>query len=141
MKQAGILFLAIAGGLVLVDAVFGYDTAYAISYGALALLALGISATFLWLYLRRTTPLALGMSFSWAGAASVLGWWWLYNSFGRPVAMDENAGLLAFVSLYFVGAVLHFAVIAQSLHLPRAALVLPVFGSIAVSALVHLMRM
>lgn len=139
MKQAGMLFGVIVIGLVAVDFTLGYQAAYAISYGAIALMALGISGTFMWLYVRRTTPLALGMSFSWAGAASVMGWWWLYNVFGKPHMMNDNTLLLVFVSLYFVGAVLHFGVIAKSLNLPRSALILPVLGSLTLSALIHLM--
>lgn len=139
MKQALYLLAVVAGVLVALDIAFGYETAYAVSYGAIALMALAISGTFLWLYVQRATPLALGMSFSWAGAASVLGWWWAFNTAGQPRSMDENELLFLFVSLYFVGAILHFAVILRSLDLPRGMFVLPIFGSLLISAAVHLM--
>ncbi|MDJ1007279.1 MAG: hypothetical protein QNJ13_05580 [Paracoccaceae bacterium] len=138
MKQASLLFAFIAAALVALDTVFGFATAYAIGYGAIALMALAISLTFLWLWWKRTTPLALGMSFSWAGAASVIGWWWFYSILDRPRGMEESEVLLVFVALYFVGATLHFAVIQRSLNLPRTAYLVPVLGSVVVSALVHL---
>lgn len=138
MKQAFGLFAVICGGLIGVDILFGFDAAYSISYGAISLMAMAISVTFLWLWYRRATPLALGMSFSWAGASSVMGWWWLYSVLGAPGNMVENQMLLGFVSLYCVGAVLHFAVIQQSMHLPRLAYIVPVFGSLVVSAALHI---
>ena len=138
MKQAAYLFALIAVALIGVDTGVGYTAAYAISYGAITLMAVVISATFLWLYVQRTTPLALGMSLSWAGAACVMGWWWLFAALDRPSAMEENEALLVFVSLYFVGAIMHFGVIQKSLHLPRSAYLVPVVGSVVVSALVHL---
>ena len=138
MKQALYLFGLVAMAFVGLDFAFGYQTAYAISYGAIALMAVAISLTFLWLYVQRTTPLALGMSFSWAGAASVMGWWWLYNTFDKPAAMDESEVLFIFVALYFVGAIMHFGVIVVSLNLPRPLFVLPILGSLLISAAIHL---
>ncbi|MEL7460960.1 MAG: hypothetical protein AAGJ39_08370 [Pseudomonadota bacterium] len=78
------------------------------------------------------------MSFSWAGASTVMGWWWLYRVFERPDAMEDNAALLGFVSLYCVGAILHFGVIQSSLSLPRVAYIIPVIGSLLVSLLIHI---
>jgi len=138
MKQALYLVGFVAAGFTGLDIAFGYEAAYAISYGAIALMAVAISLTFLWLYVQRTTPLALGMSFSWAGAASVMGWWWLYNAFDRPGAMDESGVLFLFVALYFVGAIMHFAVILKSLDLPRPLFVLPILASLLLSAAIHL---
>ncbi len=139
MKQAFWLFVVICGGLIFVDVAFGFGTAYAISYGAVALMGLAISGTFLWLWYKRTTPLALGMSFSWAGASTVMGWWWLYAVFDRPMSMIESEVLLMFVSLYCVGAVMHFGVIQASLRLPRVMYVVPVIACLSLSALVHLL--
>lgn len=138
MKQAFLLYAIISGALIAVDVLFGFKAAYSISYGAISMMAMAISVTFLWLWYKRTTPLALGMSFSWAGASSVMGWWWFYSALGRPEVMEENQALLGFVSLYCVGAIMHFAVIQQSLKLPRMAYILPVVGSLALSAGVHL---
>lgn len=138
MKQALILFLLICAGLIGVDQVFGFGAAYAIGYGAISMMGLVISATFFWLWYKRTTPLALGMSFSWAGASTVMGWWWLFNVRGQPAGMVDNQVLLALVSLYCVGAILHFAVIQTTLHLPRAAYFVPVIASLAISVLIHL---
>ena len=138
MKQALALFLAICGGLIAIDLTFGFSAAYSVSYGAITLMGAAISATFFWLWYKRTTPLALGMSFSWAGASTVMGWWWLYAELGRPATMLENEVLLVFVSLYCVGAILHFGVIQQSLRLHCSAYALPVVGSLLLSLVVHL---
>ena len=139
MKQAMALFALLAVTLVAGHARFGYATVYQIGYGAFSLMAAMISLTFLWLWARRATPLALGMSFSWAGAASVMGWWWVFNLFSRPGFMVESEILFLFLALYFAGAVLHFAVIAKSVSAPPLFLGVPVFASLALSALVRLL--
>ncbi|MEM9709468.1 MAG: hypothetical protein AAF871_11820 [Pseudomonadota bacterium] len=138
MKQAWILFAVVAGILLGLSFLFGFGTAYAIGYGAITLMAVAISLTFLWLWYKRTTPLALGMSFSWAGAASVMGWWWLYALLDRPAVLLENDLLLFFLALYCVGAILHFTVIQASLSLPRIAYAVPVVGSVALSAALYI---
>ena len=79
MIQAVSLVVAIAALLALSYATLGYQPTYQIAYGALTLMAAMISLTFLWLWARRATPLALGMSLSWAGASSVMGWWWVHG--------------------------------------------------------------
>ena len=107
----------------------GYDTAYQVGYGAIAIMGVCISLTFLWLWWVRATPLALGMAFSWAGAASVMGWWWVFNLLDHPVAMQQNPGLFVFLSLYIVGATMHFRVIEDALSWPRRAYWLPVAGA------------
>lgn len=137
MKQALGLFALVAAAFAAAHAGFGYDTVYRIGYGAFALMAAMISATFLWLWVRRATPLALGMSFSWAGAASIISWWWLYHLTDRPDAMRESGALFIFLALYFVGAILHFAVIARSLGLSRNALFWPLAGALALSTLLR----
>lgn len=136
MKQAGLLLVGIAGLALLADRVFGYAATYAVGYGAFAILAAMISGTFFWLWATRATPLALGMGFSWAGAASVMGWWWVYNLAARPAAMVENAALFLFLSLYFVGALLHFVVIQRSMGMRDWAFLAPLAASLAVSTLV-----
>ena len=118
---------------------FGYETAYRIGYGAFSLLAAMISATFFWLWRRRATPLALGMGFGWAGAASVMGWWWLYHLMGRPGEMEAHPFLFALLSIYFVGAVMHFAVIGRSFGWGRNGYLVPVFCAALASGMVHLL--
>lgn len=119
----------------LIYAGFGYEAAYEIGYGAFALMAAMVSLTFLWLWAERATPLAVGMAFGWAGAASVMGWWWVYSLTGAPHAMRQNATLFLFLSVYFVGAVLHFAVIGRSLGLARWLWAAPAAFAVAASAL------
>jgi hypothetical protein len=137
MRQALGLFVVIGAGLFWADLWLGYEAAYEIGYGALTLMAAMIAATFLWLWHVRATPLALGMAFSWAGAASVMGWWWVYTLSGGPDWMLEGEMLFVFLSLYFVGAILHFAVVGRSLGLPAGYLGFPVATALVLSAIIH----
>lgn len=95
MRVLGLLAVALIAMWALYFS-FGYETAYRIGYGAFSLLAAMISATFFWLWRRRATPLALGMGLGWAGAASVMGWWWLYHLLDRPGGMAAHPFLFAF---------------------------------------------
>lgn len=114
---------------------FGYTTIYLIAYGAFSLMAAFMSLTFLWLWRRRATPLALGMAFSWGGAAMVMGWWWLLNLAEIPEWMLQNPVLLDFLSIYFVGVVLHFQVIGRSFGFPKRAAFYPIFAAVLISAI------
>ena len=118
---------------------FGYAVSYKIGYGAFTLMAAMISLTFLWLWARCATPLAIGMSFGWAGAASVMGWWWSFNVLHQPEWMVHSPILLLFLSIYFVGAVLHFQVIGRSLGSRERSFIYPVGGSILLSVVAHLL--
>jgi hypothetical protein len=130
--------LGLAGsGMLLLYAGLGYEAAYEISYGAFTLMAAMVSLTFLWLWMERATPLAIGMAFGWAGAASVMGWWWVYHILDNPAQMRQNAALFLCLSVYFVGAILHFAVIGRSLGLARGLWLAPVALAIAVSVVLH----
>lgn len=134
MTRAVSFFAAITAVLLMVDARLGFQMAYSVAYGAISIMAAMIALTFLWLWLRRETPLALGMAFSWAGAASVLGWWWLYDVLEKPAFMRTSAVLFVFLALYVTGAVLHFMVMKRSMGLPYAAFAWPVFLAIGLSA-------
>ena len=138
MTHGLLLFLVVATGFMLSHQTLGWQVTYQVGYGAFCLMAAMISLTFLWLWARRATPLALGMSFGWAGAASVIGWWWIYNLLDRPGQMAENQALFLALSLYFVGAILHFAVIQRSLGLNRMAFLVPVLGAIGASVAIRL---
>ena len=138
MKQALLLLVALMALFQVGNQVFGYAVVYQIAYGAITLMALMIAATFLWLFVVRATPLALGMAYSWAGAGFVMGWWWIYNLSGQPVWLRESPVLFSFLPFYFVGAVLHFAVIHRSFGWHGAAFLLPVIGAVLVSAGVFL---
>lgn len=137
MIHALIMFLAVATLFTLSHQTLGWQATYQIGYGAFCLMAAMISLTFLWLWARRATPLALGMSFGWAGASSVIGWWWVYNLMDRPGQMAENEILFLALSLYFVGAILHFSVIQRSFGLYRLAYLLPVAGAVGASILIR----
>ncbi|MGI9395134.1 MAG: hypothetical protein ACR2OY_10855 [Boseongicola sp.] len=137
MTNGLFMFVLLIGLFALARSGLDYWTLYQISYGAFSLMAAMISLTFLWLWAGKQTPLALGMSFSWAGAASVMGWWWVYTAFGRPAQLDQSQLLFVFLSLYFVGAFMHFSVILERAHAPRAAVLIPVCASLLISILVH----
>ena len=96
-----------------------------------------VSLTFLWLWARRATPLAMGMFFGWAGAAAIMGWWWSYNLFGHPDRMADNPALFILLSIYFVGAILHFKVIATSFGVKGRSYLVPVALSLAGSIMVR----
>lgn len=132
--------LTIFGGLMVLLTAgvlgFGYWPVYEVVYGALVAMAAMIAATFLWLYLRRATPLALGMAFSWTGCAATVGWFWSARLLGHPAAMAEHPALFAFLALYLTGAGLHFAVIEASLGLRRNAGLMAMAGALLVSLLV-----
>ena len=125
MKIPVLLLAGTTTVLLLISWMHGYGTAYSLAYGAIVALSLSISATFFWLWYARTTPLALGMAFSWAGAAGVMGWWWIYQLLSAPDAMVENRILFLFVSSYFVGGLLHFQVIFRSLGARSVVILLP----------------
>ena len=99
-----------------------------------------VSLTFLWLCMKRATPLAMRMAFGWAGAATVMGWWWVYNLLDGPAKMQGNAALFACLSVYFAVAVLHFAVIGRSPGLDRMLWGLPVPMALAVSGVIHALK-
>ena len=77
-RTATILGLSIVS-LAAANVVLGYEVTYQIAYGSFTLVAAIISLTFLWLWYARATPLASGMALGWAGASSVMGWWWGFN--------------------------------------------------------------
>jgi hypothetical protein len=133
MKLAVLMFLVVATVLQIGHHVQTKPAMQDLAHGATALMALIIASTFLWLWARRATPLALGMALSWAGAGLMLGWWWAYGLLGRPEAMAASPVFLNFLALYVVGAVLHFMVIARSFDLPERGMILPMLLSAAAS--------
>lgn len=133
MRQAVLMFLGVATVLQIGQRALTAPAIQDLAHGATALMALVIAGTFLWLWARRATPLALGMALSWAGAGLMLGWWWAYGLLGRPEAMAANPVFLNFLALYAVGAMLHFMVIARSFDLPERGMILPMILSTAVA--------
>lgn len=133
MRQAFVLLGVVAGVFAVIDAVFGHHIAIVVAFGSISVMALMIAVTFFWLWRRRETPLALGMSFSWAGAASVLGWWWLFHVLDQPDSMRNGSIIFLFLALYFVGAIQHFRVMQRSMNLGAHALLFPVALAISIS--------
>lgn len=140
MRDAFRLLGTASVGMLLIYACLGYQTAYSISYGAFTIMAAMVCLTFLWLWMQRTTPLAMGMAFGWGGAATVMGWWWVYNLLDAPEAMNESFLLFLCLAVYFVGAILHFSVIGRSLGVSRGYWGLPVGVAVALSAAVQLLK-
>jgi len=136
MKQALLLLVITVVAFSISEATLGFWRTYEVGYGAITIMALMISGTFLWLWFARTTPLALGMAFSWAGCASVFGWRWLYRAFDEPESMIGHTALFLFLSLLFVGSVLHFATIQRSLGLHGRVFLWPVILAILIAYLV-----
>lgn len=134
MKQAVILLALVVGLLEMGKIIVGHDAVLLAVFGGIALMSLMISGTFLWLWGERATPLALGMAFSWLGAALFAGWWWTYELFGRPAWAYREDGALAVLGLYIVGAVLHFSVIHRSFGRHGMQFLWPVLAALAVSA-------
>lgn len=133
MKRALGFFVGLVLLFELAFQTLGYSSAYKVGYGVIAIMGVGISLTFLWLWWVRATPLALGMAFSWAGSGLVMGWWWSFNILGRPDAMRDNRMLFVFLSLYIVGALMHFRVIQQAMSLPRNVFWVPVGAATLIS--------
>lgn len=111
MKHAIPGFLLPLVVLFLVSVQSGYFAAYLLALGVLTVMALWIALTFFWLWRERATPLALGMVFSWAGAALILGWWYIYALLGQPGWMSGNRLLFVPLALYLCGAMIHSRVI------------------------------
>ena len=136
MRSTLLLFLAFWAGLVTIEHVSDFNTAYDAGYGALALLAMVIAVTFGWLWRIRATPMALGMAFSWAGCAGLVGYWWYFDQVRRmPVPGFDHLLLWAFLALYLAGAVAHLKVIVAAYGADRSLLYGVVFGALAAAGL------
>lgn len=134
MKQA-ILLLVLA--MVLLETgqfVFGHRAVVEIAYGAITAMSLMISATFLWLWGERATPLALGMSFSWLGAGLFAGGFWVVEVLRLPLGAPGEDAILLLLAVCSVGAVLHFSVIHRSFGRHGAGFLWPVLIALGLSA-------
>lgn len=84
-------------------------------------LAAPLAVAFVWLWLERATPLALGLALAWAGSGALLADW--------PAVGTGPASPL-FAVLYGAGAVLHLRVVAGVTPWPA-----PVFwGAVGIGA-------
>ena len=133
MKQALTLYGAIFALALLGISLIGTTQMMLVGYGAIAVMALIISGTFFWLWQVRATPLALGMSFSWAGVGLTLGWWWLMQIQSSGDCQGSIVFLFAFLSLLMAGAILHFAVIQGSFGYQGLSFLAPVIGALLLS--------
>lgn len=85
-----------------------YKLAYLATYGIVAVWSCLIFGTFMYLYIKRCSSIALAMSLTWFGTMGLLGWWWAYQVLGRPIQMTNNPVLFVGLSFHMVGAWLHF---------------------------------
>lgn len=134
MKQALTLWMLVLGLLLAGARLWDAATILMLGFGAVAVMAAMISATFLWLWQVRATPLALGMSFSWAGSALIMGAWWVAQIAGAPVLLQAQM-MVVFLSFLATGAVLHFSVIQVSFDLHGASFLVPVGAAVLAAAL------
>ncbi|SFI61175.1 hypothetical protein [Celeribacter neptunius] len=137
MKQVFGLYALVAGALCLMLLLLGPHQVLALSYGAIALMALMISATFLWLWSQRATPLALGMALSWAGSGLTMAFW-ASGCWARVARISNASGgetilLLLALALLIAGAVLHFSVIQGTFGLTGLSFLWPVMGAFFLS--------
>ena len=136
MRPSLLLFATVWAGLATLGAVFGFDAAYDAGYAAISLLGVIVAATFACLWRIRATPMALGMAFSWAGCAGLVGYWWIFHQVGRPPAEGiEHQILWACLSLYLAGAAAHLRVIADAHGGGRPLFVATLGGVIAAALL------
>jgi hypothetical protein len=111
----------------------GYEAMILVGYGAVAVMALLISLTFLWLWHLRATPLALGMSLSWAGSGLTIGLWWILEISQNYWWSGQAIMVFLALSLLMSGAILHFAVIQGSFGLHGLSFVWPAVGALGLS--------
>ena len=137
MKQALGFAAALTAVFLVIDLLAGFRTAAWVGFAAMLTIAAVNSATFLWLWYVRATPLALGMALSWAGQAAITAWWLLGGMPGRPdwVALPEV--IFVFLALYIVGGGLHVSVIQRSSESRATALVWPAIALVSVAAGVY----
>ncbi len=134
MRQALLLTAALTAAFLLAEEALGFQIAVALGFGTVTVIAAINALTFLWLWWARTTPLALGMTCSWLGQASLSIWWF----FSMPPTVAEhlegNIVVFLLLSLYVVGGALHIAVMQTSMELGRRILIWPILAVFAVAA-------
>jgi hypothetical protein len=142
MKQALWLLGGTAAAFHAVEYLAGELVARDLGFCWIALMSALIALTFLWLWWERATPLALGMAVSWAGTASMMGWWWLQRPLERSDAASGDGLPLVFLSFQITGAMLHFEVMQTSMGYRRGAAAIPVLAAFAASVMVdHITKM
>ncbi|QDC09309.1 hypothetical protein FHY55_08665 [Oceanicola sp. D3] len=115
---------------------FGLVTAQDLARAALATMAATLAGTFLWLWREKATPLALAMTFSWAGASALMGWRVAQDVLGRPAWMEESPMLLGVLGVYLTGTLLHVEAIRRAFGLGQVALVFLLGGTLGTVVLV-----
>ncbi len=134
-RALGLLALILLA-LALLARPFGLVTAQDVARAALAAMAATLSGTFLWLWREKATPLALAMTFSWAGASALMGWRVMQDVLGQPAWMLENPLLLGVLGVYLTGTLLHVEAIRRAFGLGQVALVFLLGGTLGAAVLV-----
>ena len=123
MREAILLMLAGTAAFGAAERGFGTEAATLAAMRGAAALALPLAGAFVWLWLERATPLALGLALSWAGSGALL---------GMCLVTQPATGAHLFTALYGAGAILHLRVVAQVTPWPA-----PIYwGAIGGAALV-----
>ena len=133
MKQAFILSLALAAVFLAAQGLLGFRVAASLGFGLVIVTAAINALTFMWLWWARTTPLALGMTFSWAGQALLTIWFYLQLGPQLWYWNERNILLFLLLSLYLVGGGLHIAVMQRSMELPRTMMIAPFAAAIGIA--------
>lgn len=134
-RALGLLALILLA-LALLARPFGLVIAQDVARAALAAMAATLAGTFLWLWREKATPLALAMTFSWAGASALMGWRVMQDVLGQPAWMLENPLLLGVLGVYLTGTLLHVEAIRRAFGLGQVALVFLLGGTLGAAVLV-----
>lgn len=138
MKQALALMALTLALLAAGQAMAGSQAVALIVFGAIGVMALMIAATFFWLWFERTTPLALGMAYAWAGAGLFAAMAWGDALSGQAMWVSGPVGGLLAQSLCLAGALLHFAVIHRSFGRHGIGFLAPVAVAFGLSGFAYL---
>ncbi|SIN86879.1 hypothetical protein [Vannielia litorea] len=135
MRALGLLAVILLA-LGLVSRPFGPPAAQELARVALVAMAATLAGTFLWLWREKATPLALAMTFSWAGASALMGWRLVQDLLGHPLWMGESPMLLGVLGVYLTGTLLHVEAIRRAFGLGQVALVFLLGGTLGAAVLV-----
>lgn len=134
MRQALLIALVLWASFMLASALVDYRTAVGIGFAATTLISATNCGTFLWLWYVRATPLALGMSLSWAGQAALSVWWLLTGMPGKTSWLERDPSVFLILSVFMVGGGLHIVVIQNSTGMARSVVLWPAIVVAAIAA-------
>ncbi len=135
MKQVFYLFLIVTIGLLLLSFCLGEMRALKLTFGTISLISILISLTFFWLWQSQATPLALGMSISWAGVGALCMMFYQLQLGAYIFQTSDTFFLPISVGMILSGAIVHLLVIQNTFNLRSWVYLVPILGSLAFSFL------